>query len=111
MSPTTPHVRLTTTTIKVLDMLLAANPDDPPWGYRICEETGLGSGTVYPILERLEKANWIAGRWETGQPEDRPSRRFYSLTDTGSREYAAALAAKGKRRGWMPGLHPRGGTA
>ena len=88
----TSRVRLTTTTVKVLDLLMSADPDDPPWGYRICEETGLGSGTVYPILERLEKANWIAGQWETGQPDDRPSRRFYNLTEIGSREYAAAAS-------------------
>lgn len=95
---TSPRVRLTTTTVKVLDMLISADPDAPPWGYRICEETGLGSGTVYPILERLEKANWIAGRWETGQPDDRPSRRFYAVTEMGGREYTAASAGKRRRR-------------
>jgi PadR family transcriptional regulator PadR len=108
---TSPRVRLTTTTVTVLDMLLAADPDHPPWGYRICEETGLGSGTVYPILERLEKVGWIAGRWETDQPDDRPSRRFYSVTETGSREYAAAIAVRRRRLGRMSGrVHPRGGT-
>jgi PadR family transcriptional regulator, regulatory protein PadR len=109
---TSPRVRLTTTTVRVLDMLMSADPDEPPWGYRICEETGLGSGTVYPILERLEKAEWIAGRWETSQPEDRPSRRFYTITERGAREYAAAVAAKRSRHRWVPlPIHPRGGTA
>jgi PadR family transcriptional regulator, regulatory protein PadR len=103
----TPRVRLTLPTRLLLDVLLAATPDDPPWGYRICEATGLGSGTVYPILERLEQAGWIEGSWEVDQPEDRPPRRFYQLTGLGRTEYAAARA---KRRNphWL--LGPQGKT-
>jgi PadR family transcriptional regulator len=93
----------------VLDVLIAAG-DDPPWGYRICEDAGLGSGTVYPILERLEEAGWIEGTWETGQPANRPRRRFYSLTGAGRAEYSAALTRRQNRtRAWR--LRPHGDTA
>jgi DNA-binding MarR family transcriptional regulator len=107
----TPQIRLTTPTRLVLDALLAATADDPPWGYRICEEAGLGSGTVYPILERLEEAGWIEGTWEVGQPADRPRRRLYKVTGAGRREYAAALAARRSRRGLSIVPSPRWDTA
>jgi PadR family transcriptional regulator PadR len=89
----TTRIRLTTPTRLVLDILMAAG-DEPPWGYRICELAGLGSGTVYPILERLEEAGWIEGTWEADQPGDRPRRRFYAITGTGRVSYAAALAGR-----------------
>lgn len=100
-----PRIRLTMPTRAVLDLLLAADVDDPPWGYRICELAELGPGTVYPILERLEEAGWIFGKWENADPKDRPKRRTYTLTDAGGREYAAALAKKRRpnRLSWVLG--------
>ncbi|GAA2159033.1 hypothetical protein GCM10010403_51630 [Glycomyces rutgersensis] len=86
------RIRLTMPTRAVLDLLMSTAADDPPWGYRICEEAGLGPGTVYPILERLEEARWIEGTWETEVPADRPRRRTYQITDLGSCSYQAALA-------------------
>lgn len=82
----------------VLDALMDAHKDDPPWGYRLCEETGLGSGTVYPILERLEKVGWIEAHWENVQSYGRPRRRFYTIGATGRAEYGAALHARKPRR-------------
>lgn len=94
-----PKIRLTTATRLILDLFLAVSPDDEPlWGYRITEETGLGPGTVYPILERLEQVGWITGAWEEGIPEGRPRRRFYTLSGTGRQEYAALQAARGRTR-------------
>jgi PadR family transcriptional regulator, regulatory protein PadR len=89
----------------VLDVLIAA-ADDPPWGYRICIEAGLGSGTVYPILERLERAGWITGVWEKGQPTDRPRRRLYSLTGAGQAAYGAAITRGRTHGAWR--LQTRG---
>ena len=70
-------------------------------GADICKQTGLPSGTVYPILSRLEEAGWLQSRWETGDPSElgRPRRRFYTVTAEGAREgqrraqYAAGLYA------------------
>ncbi|WP_084965788.1 PadR family transcriptional regulator [Thermoactinospora rubra] len=96
-------IRLTTPTRLVLDVLMASSADDPVWGYRICELSGLGSGTVYPILERLEEAGWIEGKWEAEGPDDRPRRRFYEVTGTGRQEYADAKAeAIRRKRRWLP---------
>ncbi|MFD9068385.1 PadR family transcriptional regulator, partial [Kitasatospora purpeofusca] len=72
---TTP--RLTKPTIGVLEVLLAADDGDPAWGLRICGEADLGSGTVYPILERLTDLGWIEAWPETTPHPGRPARRFY----------------------------------
>lgn len=80
-------MRFTTTTRLVLDVLMNAPDDDPPWGYRICDEAGLGSSTVYPILERLEDDGLVEAYWEEGDPADRPRRRFYVVTGAGRAWY------------------------
>ena len=38
-------------------------------------------GTLYPVLYRLERAGFVAIRWET--PERGVPRKYYRLTDTG----------------------------
>jgi len=101
---TAARIRLTKPTLAVLDVLLAADPDDPVWGFRICAEADLGSGTVYPILERLERIGWVIPAWEEPPPPDRPRRRFYALSGAGRQEITAALAARSEsRRRWLPG--------
>ncbi|MEU1881356.1 helix-turn-helix transcriptional regulator [Streptosporangium sp. NPDC020072] len=97
-----PKIRLTTTTRLVLDLFLATDPDDPLWGYRVTEETGLGPGTVYPFLERLEKAGWITGSWEADVPEGRPRRRLYTLSGTGRQKYAALRRGRTSLWSWSP---------
>jgi PadR family transcriptional regulator PadR len=98
----TPRIRLTAVIMDVLDVLTNAPSDNPPWGLRICEQTGHGAGTIYPALERLRKAGWIDARWEDPAPPDRPRRRYYELTSTGRQLYFAALAARNQRRAaWL----------
>lgn len=40
----------------VLDVLINSPSNDPAWGFRLCEVTGYGTGTIYPALDRLLKA-------------------------------------------------------
>lgn len=77
-------------------MLLTSTADDPAWGLKICEEADLGSGTVYPILERLVDAGWAARYTETGEHPGRPRRHYYVLTADGQR--AAQQARERKPR-------------
>ncbi|MFC7380913.1 helix-turn-helix transcriptional regulator [Sphaerisporangium rhizosphaerae] len=98
MTAPPPKIRLTKPVRIVLDLLLAADPSDPHWGFRITELTGMGPGTVYPTLERLERAGWITGTWQSEQPDDWPQRRFYSMSGTGRRQYIAAQANRQGRR-------------
>jgi PadR family transcriptional regulator PadR len=88
-------IRLTTATLAVLNFLMAcAGCDESVWGFKICEQAGLGPGTVYPILDRLEAARWISGFWEADPPSDRPRRRLYEMTALGRMELAAGLARR-----------------
>jgi len=101
-------IRLTAVIMDVLDVLTNSPPDSPAWGLRLCEVTGYGTGTVYPALDRLMKAGWIADHWEDPPPADRPPRRFYELTSAGRAAYGEAVAARAARRAaWAswPGLH------
>ena len=41
-------------------------------------------GTLYPVLYRLERAGFVAVRWET--PERGVPRKYYTLTDSGRQE-------------------------
>jgi PadR family transcriptional regulator PadR len=95
-------IRLTAVIMDVLDVLAASPPDDPAWGLRLCEATAYGTGTVYPALNRLLKAGWIADSWEDPPPDDRPRRRFYVITTTGRQMYADALREREQRRAsWL----------
>lgn len=78
--------RITGPVLKVLGTLLA--PDPPEFsGAEIGRATKLPSGTLYPILARLERVKWLASRWEEGDPQKlgRPRRRFYRVTALGAR--------------------------
>jgi transcriptional regulator len=47
----------------------------------------LHAASLYPLLYRLERRGWVAGRWVEKAGERR--RRFYKLTPAGRRELAA----------------------
>ena len=47
---------------------------------------GVTDGTLYPVLYRLERAGFVAVRWET--PERGVPRKYYRLTDAGREELA-----------------------
>jgi PadR family transcriptional regulator PadR len=55
---------------------------------------GLPSGTVHPILARLERVGWLESRWEEINPraEGRPARRYYRLTPDGMELARSVLA-------------------
>src|SRR6266511_2640264 len=76
--------RMTTSVLKVVSAMLA-DPQVERYGLDLMHDTGLASGTLYPILVRLERAGWIESRWENIDPvaEGRPSRRYYRLTRGG----------------------------
>ncbi len=51
-------------------------------GAEIANETKLLSGSLYPILHRLERLGWVTAKLEDVDPKavGRPRRRFYFLT-------------------------------
>jgi len=105
---------MTTATQKVLEALANAALKDEMFGLRICQQAGLGSGTVYPVLDRLERAGWVVGEWEAEQPAGRPKRRRYTMTKVGEAAYTRLLdKQEAQARRWlpMPGNGARGTSA
>jgi PadR family transcriptional regulator PadR len=84
--------RLTTQGLKVLGALMSC-PRDEVSGADIARATKLPSGTLYPILVRLENARWLESSWEVGDPHElgRPRRRFYRITSLGMRSAQSAF--------------------
>lgn len=84
--------RVTAQTLKVLAILMSRTQDEIS-GAEIARSTKLSSGTLYPILLRLEEAGWVESRWETDDPHElgRPRRRFYQATGIGMKEARSAL--------------------
>jgi PadR family transcriptional regulator, regulatory protein PadR len=77
-------MRITPATVKVLQALMEA-PAARYYGYALMRATRLKSGSLYPILERLESAGWVDSQWEEidETKEGRPPRRYYQLTALG----------------------------
>jgi len=101
-----PLKRITKPTRSVLAAFME-NPADEQYGLDIAKATGLQSGSLYPILGRLEDKEWLTSRWEDTEPEDegRPRRRYYKLTGSGIALAAKALSpAPGVN--WAPRLSP-----
>ncbi|GAA0377159.1 transcriptional regulator [Acrocarpospora corrugata] len=69
-------------TLSVMAVLSSA-PLDWRHGYDLAKETGLKSGTLYPILIRLAGRGLLEARWEDEQPAGRPRRHLYRLTAEG----------------------------
>ncbi|MEV6693898.1 helix-turn-helix transcriptional regulator [Micromonospora sp. NPDC051196] len=90
---------MTLATQRVLQVLLD-RPADEKYGLEICAEAGLASGTIHPILARLEKVGWLESHWENIDPRSagRPRRRYYRLSRDGAQQARSALAAVEARR-------------
>lgn len=103
--------RMTIPTQLVLETLLA-DAGGELYGIEIGDRAGLRSGTVHPILARLEGVGWLESRWEDVDPqaEGRPARRYYRLTAAGAVAGRAALA-RASRPSPLRRLRPLGGEA
>jgi DNA-binding PadR family transcriptional regulator len=72
----------------VLAALLGAT-DCWHYGYDLSRATDLKSGTLYPILMRLEAQGWLEARWEDALQPGKPARHLYRLTGLGASEARA----------------------
>lgn len=73
--------RLSAQTLQVLNAFLE-NPSGWSYGYELSRNTGLKSGTLYPILMRLTERKLLETGWETSEP-GKPPRHLYRLTAEG----------------------------
>jgi PadR family transcriptional regulator, regulatory protein PadR len=79
---------------QTLSVLASLEADPAAWrhGYLLAKQTGLRSGTLYPILIRLAERGLVEACWEDGQPAGRPRRHLYRLSSEGLAAARAALA-------------------
>src|SRR5690348_151988 len=91
--------------VQTLSVLAALCADPREWrhGYGIAKDTGLKSGSLYPILNRLADRGLVEARWEEEQPAGRPRRHLYRLTTEGLASARTALAAAPVRAGGRGG--------
>ncbi|MFF5228460.1 helix-turn-helix transcriptional regulator [Dactylosporangium sp. NPDC000521] len=93
--------RITPQTEAVIRVLLQ-HPTRAQYGRAIADEAGLASGTIHPILARLEQARLIESHWESDEESaaepGRPRRRYYRFTEDGAERARLALAEAYARR-------------
>ena len=74
-------------------------------GFDIMDAAGLPSGTVYPILGRMEESGYVRSRWEPAsiaQKARRPARRYYEITRAGEQALAVSIEHYRTLGGLMP---------
>lgn len=105
---------MTYATMSVLRALLE-DPTRELYGLEICAAAGLPTGTVHPILARLEGLGWLESDWEQTSPQQqgRPRRRYYHLSEHGAMRARAALDRADVQTARLRALRPgaTGGTA
>lgn len=73
-------------------------------GYDLSEQTGLSSGTLYPILMRLSDRGLLESKWEPSPYQGRPPRKLYRLNAAGvSYALEHAEPRRAKWRALSPG--------
>lgn len=98
-----------------LERVLRAFLDDPAaprYGYDLMRAAKLPSGTLYPLLSRLETRGLVTSAWEPPQPDGQRPRRYYQLTGEGVRvaRLELAQAAAARRRAPARVRRPAPGT-
>lgn len=97
-------MKLTGALERVLRVLLA-DPAAQHYGYDLMKAARLPSGTLYPMLARLQHEGLVESEWEGQRPEagGRPPRKYYRLTAEGATVARLELA----RASAVPGRAPR----
>jgi len=73
----------------------------PRYGLEISKQADLETGTLYPVMARLERVGWVESSWEDpdlSTSDGRPRRRYYQLTKDGAEQARLALAEISFRR-------------
>lgn len=75
---------------QMLSLLGALSGREWRHGYELMKETGLLSGTLYPLLMRMTEQGLVEAEWREPVQPGRPARHAYRLTSAGQ---AAAQAS------------------
>lgn len=94
-------------------VVLQAMAQGHRYGFEIMRAAHLPSGTVYPLLRRLEASGLVASRWEgadAAHREGRPPRRYYEVTPEGASALAEARTRVIAQQALFGDPSPAGGT-
>jgi DNA-binding PadR family transcriptional regulator len=80
--------------MRLLLAALFAQRQDWRHGYDLMKETGLFSGTLYPLLMRMTDLGLVEAEWREPAQPGRPARHAYRLTAAGC---ALAMDQEGRR--------------
>lgn len=83
---------------QTLAILSALADADWLYGLELAERTGLKSGSLYPILIRLDERGLVESRWIEAAAPGRPPRHAYRILPAGRHALAEAAAAPGTLR-------------
>lgn len=110
-------MKLTGTLQRVLQVFVA-DATARHYGYDLMKAARLQSGTLYPMLARLQDEGLVTSQWEEAQaPDGRPPRKYYQLTAEGVRVARAELArasqaaSRTSRSGTRGAVLPAPGTS
>jgi len=83
---------------QMLALLEALSAHAQHWrhGYDLMKETGLLSGTLYPLLMRMSDQGLVEAEWRAPEQPGRPARHAYRLTAKGL-ALASALSGDASR--------------
>lgn len=108
-------MKLTGPLERVLRVMLT-DPSTPQYGYDLMKAAKLPSGTLYPMLARLQQDGLMASEWEAQRENagGRPPRKYYRLTAEGLRvarlELAQAASSAPARRAGHGTTRPAPGS-
>ena len=68
---------------RILLLALARSGQEWSHGYELARSTGLRSGTLYPLLIRLESQGYLQAQWQSPAGAGRPPRHAYRLSAAG----------------------------
>ena len=91
-----PELKMTPQVEAVLNILIADKSDH--WGFEIIKATGVKSGTLYPILARLERGGLVTSGWADASDQKGARRRYYRITGSGVKVASRAAEARRNRR-------------
>lgn len=95
---------------------MITDPSTPQYGYDLMKAAKLPSGTLYPMLARLQQDGLVDSEWETQRENagGRPPRKYYRLTAEGLRvarlELAQAVSSAPARRAGRGTIRPAPGS-
>jgi PadR family transcriptional regulator, regulatory protein PadR len=108
-------VKLTGPLERVLRVMVT-DPSTPHYGYDLMKAAKLPSGTLYPMLARLQQDGLVDSEWEAQRESagGRPPRKYYRLTAEGLRvarlELARAASSAPARRAGRGTTRPAPGS-